>query len=338
VLDAGAVSDKIHRAVTLPYKFRNGTVILDCYIGAAVYPNDAQDKEQLVHNALSAVLEARRRELAFLLYDVHLHGQALRRIYLEGATQRALEEQQFRLVFQPIVDMEYRIVAAEALLRWEHPQMGTIAPYDFIPMAEQTNLISKIGRWVLHRVCEKLAEWERRYDLGVSVNISGKEFSSGDLREEIRTAAACSGLHDLSRLKVEITETTCVRNLEESSRYMRELEELGVQLYIDDFGTGESSLRYLKRIPAGVLKIDKEFVDEIASDPDQLEFLIHIIRMIKARGKRVIVEGVGEEAQAVRLAETACDYMQGFYFSRPLEIEAFEELLAKRRCLPAAED
>ena len=335
-LDAGTVANKIHQKVSIPYNFRNTDIAVACSIGAAVYPDDGSTRDALIQNAMSAMIEAVKRQTDFLLFNSDMHKQATERIYLESSAYRGLEEKQFEIFYQPIVDSAFRIVGAEALLRWNHPELGNISPMLFIPIAEQSGLILTIGKWVLFNVCSQLAEWSRTYDIFVSLNMSAREFSSPELKENIRNAMSRSGLNDPNRLKIEITETSCVHMLEESIANMNVLDEIGVHLYIDDFGTGQSSLRYLKKLPARVLKIDREFVEGIEKSEDDRSFLSHIIQIVKSRGKEIVAEGVGNAEQAGLLVEMGCDRMQGFYFSRPLPAKEFEALLDRTATLPDA--
>jgi diguanylate cyclase (GGDEF)-like protein/PAS domain S-box-containing protein len=336
-LDAGTVANKIHQAVTIPYDFKGNDIKIACSIGAAVYPHDGEEREELINNAISAMLEAGQEEKDFLLFDDQMHRQAVRRIYLESAAHRALEERQFDICYQPIVDMEHRVIGAEALLRWNHPQMGPISPVDFIPMAEQTGLIQSIGKWVLFRVCQEIAEWEERYGIFVSLNMSAREFNSPELKETVANALNRCGVVNPEHLKIEITETSCVKNIDETLAHMKVLDDIGVHIYIDDFGTGQASLQYLRKLPARVLKIDREFVKEIDTDSEQYEFLARIIGMIKSRDKTVVAEGVSTAEQARLLGQTECDRMQGYYFARPLSAEAFTALLERTAVLPEAE-
>lgn len=335
-LDAGTVAAKIHQNITIPYDFKGNDIKISCSIGAAVYPYDGEQRDELINNAISAMLEAGQGERDFLLFDEEMHQQAVRRIYLESAAQRALEERQFAVYYQPIVDMNGRILGAEALLRWQHPEMGAISPGDFIPIAEQSGLIQSIGKWVLFRVCQTIAEWGEKYGIFISLNMSAREFASPDLRDTVSNALTRGGVSRPEYLKIEITETSCVRNIEEALSHMQILDDLGVHIYIDDFGTGQASLQYLKRIPARVLKIDREFITGIEADEEQYEFLTSIIQMVKSRGKTVVAEGVSTAEQARLLGQTECDRMQGYYFARPLSMEAFTDLLERAAILPAS--
>ncbi len=334
-LDAAKVAEKIHDTVTFPYTFKGNDIVVACSIGAAIYPHDGKNREEIVRNANSAVLEAKRRGRDFILYNAKMHRQAIKRLELESSAFRAVEERQFTLKYQPIVDSQACIVGGESLLRWTHPKMGEISPMEIIPIAEQSGLILAIGKWVLFSVCGILAKWSKEYGIYLSYNMSAREFGLPELASTVRTALENNGSIDPRFLKIEITETTCVADLKASIKRMQSLDELGVKFYIDDFGTGHSSLRYLKELPAEVFKIDRAFVRSIDTDESDRDFLSHIIRMVKSRGREVLAEGIDNARQAELLIEMGCTYMQGFYFSKPLEEKQFEELLRRGVRLPA---
>jgi len=333
-LDAGRTAKKIFETVTLPYNFKGHDIVLKCAIGAAVYPTDGEVKDELIQKATSAMLETVRNGKTFTLYNQNLYKQAIRRIEIESASHRALEEQQFQLYYQPIVDQYFHIVGAEALLRWEHPELGSISPIEFIPIAEQSDLIYSIGKWIMFTVCKRLADWSRQYGIYVSLNLSSREFSSSDLIDNAKAALKSAQLEDPQFLKFEITESESVKNIDESIERILALKQLGIEVFIDDFGTGNSSLQYLKKLPARVLKIDREFVKEIDSSSEEREFLDHIVHMAYARGKKVLIEGVENLQQADLLVNIGCKRMQGFYFSKPVKVEEFEKLLQNGKALP----
>jgi EAL domain-containing protein (putative c-di-GMP-specific phosphodiesterase class I) len=279
--------------------------------------------------ATSAMLEADRRERSFILYDDKMYSEAFRRLELESAAYRALEQHQFELNFQPIVDDRFRIVGAEALIRWKHPTMGQISPMDFIPIAEQSDLIFSIGKWVLYSVCSRITEWSIKYGIYVSMNMSSREFSSPTIISDVKNVLEKFPDLDAGYLKIEITENECLDDINYSIVKINELAGMGIEIYIDDFGTGNSSLQYLKNLPAKVLKIDQTFVTEIETNNNEREFLQDIIHMAKIRGKEALIEGVENKAQAYILIGMGCNKLQGYNFSKPLDAEAFEALLER---------
>jgi diguanylate cyclase (GGDEF)-like protein/PAS domain S-box-containing protein len=334
--DAGKVAQKVHNAVAVPYDYKGTEILIACSIGIAVYPQDGEERNLLIQRAASALEEAKKRGNTFLLFNADLHREAQERLKLESDLAKAFDERQFELHFQPVVDREARIRGAEALIRWHHPQRGNVPPLDFLPLAEETGLIQAIGRWTLFTACQHLARWGGWEDLYVSVNLSARDFADPELLELLETAMGKAGIKDPRRLKLEITETRCMEDPERTIRRIAELKDKGIDTQIDDFGSGYSSLGYLKRLPADAFKIDRVFVEALAESSEERDYLGRIIDTIRSRRKRVIVEGVGTAEQYALLREMPCDLLQGFYFSRPVPAPAFEELLQRDTPLPSA--
>jgi diguanylate cyclase (GGDEF)-like protein/PAS domain S-box-containing protein len=331
--DAGKVAQKIHNNVSVPYRFKGTDMNIHCHIGIAVYPDDGGDKAEIVQKAASALAEAKKRNLGFLLFDSSIHEQAVARLSLESEIAKAFEKGQFELYYQPVVDTGGRIHGAEALIRWNHPERGFIPPMDFIPIAEETGLIIPIGRWALFAACRQIAEWQKKHNLYVSINLSAKEFSDSTLVEAIQKATNQSRGFDPAYLKLEITETKCMDDPERTIRQMQTLLDIGVETFIDDFGTGYSSLGYLKRLPAVTLKIDRLFIEALEDSQEERDYLTHIIRTVKSRRKKVLVEGVSSRKQFELLKAMECDQMQGFLFSAPVPSGEFEKLLSRQTLL-----
>jgi diguanylate cyclase (GGDEF)-like protein/PAS domain S-box-containing protein len=327
--DAGKVAQKIYNNVAVPYRFKETDINITCHIGIALYPEDGADKRTIVQKATSALAEAKKRNMDFLLFDASLHEQAVSRLKLESEIAKAFEKGQFELHYQPVVDTNGKIHGAEALIRWNHPERGYIPPMDFIPIAEETGLIIPIGRWALFTACRQISAWMKKHKLYVSINLSAKEFSDSTLLEAIQKAIKQSQDFDPAYLKLEITETKCMDDPEKTIKQMQSLLDIGVETFIDDFGTGYSSLGYLKRLPAVTLKIDKLFIDALVESQEEQDYLTNIIRTVKSRKKKVLVEGVSSREQFELLKEMACDQMQGYLFSRPVPAEEFEKLLAR---------
>jgi diguanylate cyclase (GGDEF)-like protein len=334
--DAGKVAQKIHNAVALPYDYKGTEILITCSIGIAVYPEDGEERNILIQRAASALQEAKKRGNTFLLFNAALHREAQERLRLESDLAKAFDEQQFELHFQPVVDMAGSLKGAEALIRWQHPQRGTVPPLDFIPLAEETGMIQAIGRWTLFTACQHLARWSGKIDLYLSVNLSARDFADPQLLELLETAMSKAGIKDPRRLKLEITETRCMEDPERTIRRIAELKAKGIDTLVDDFGSGYSSLGYLKRLPADTFKIDRLFVEALAESCAERDYLSRIIDTIKSRRKRVLVEGVSTAQQYALLKDMRCDLMQGYYFSRPLPASVFEKLLARDAALPAA--
>jgi EAL domain-containing protein (putative c-di-GMP-specific phosphodiesterase class I) len=244
---------------------------------------------------------------------------------------QGLAHRQFALEFQPIVDATtHRVVCVEALVRWRHPQRGTIAPADFIGIAESTGQMVEIGEWILHEACRRFREWR---DAGIAprriaVNVSAVQFRRGDLPAAVASALESSGV-PAKHLELEITETAMMANEEETARCLRVMKDLGVRLALDDFGTGYSSLSYLKRFPVDSLKIDQSFVRDLATAPDAQTIAQAIISLAHEIGLTVVGEGVETAEQHRFLVKNGCDELQGYRFSRPLDEKQIRQLLER---------
>lgn len=332
--DAAKVAEKILEALSAPYNYRDFSIVLDCYIGISIYPDDGEDRESILGHAISALGEAKAQKKHYILFNPEIHKQAIHKLELERDLQKAFHNREFTLHYQPIVDKEGGIIGAEALIRWNHPSLGFISPGQFIPLAEETGMVKEIGKWALFTATKQVKQWLELSKLYVSINLSAPEFSNSLLIEIVQSALRQADDLDPGCLKLEITETQGMMFPEKSIDRMEKMKELGIQIYIDDFGTGQSSLNYLKRLPAEVLKIDKIFVEEIVENLNELSFLENIIALAKRRGKKIIIEGVSDRGKYLRLKEMDCDAMQGFYFAKPLPPEEFEKLLREGGTLP----
>ena len=331
--DAAVVAMRISRAVSVPYRDKFGSEIyVQCNIGIAIFPNDGHDRGTLIQHAASAMHEARRLEEDFLLFNKALHVRAMENMRLSGGLYFAFIESQFEMHFQPIVDYLGEIVGAEALIRWHHPEQGIVFPGQFIPLAEEKGIIVSIGKWALYNVCDQLAKWPD--DIYVSVNLTPKEFVHADLIDNVRRVLERSSI-DPRRLKVEITEQDAMRNPEDTIRRMQLLTDMGIDILIDDFGVGNSSLSYLKTLPAATLKIDRSFVSHIDESEEERTFLENIIELVQGRSKKVIVEGVETERQVALIRQMKPVLFQGYYFSRPIPAPEYERLITTRTRLPA---
>ncbi len=332
--DAGVVARKIVEQISLPYHHPAGDIHVGCSIGVAVFPSDGARGEELIRNAATAMREARRRDVGLHLYNAALHDSAASRMSLESDMHQAFGRNQFQLVFQPIVDMLGRIKGAEALMRWQHPTKGLIPPGDFIPVAEQSGIIESIGRWALFSAAEHLARWAPQYGVYVSINLAARDFLKDDLAEVLIAALKRAGALKPAFLKLEVTESQCMLDPEDTISRMGRLASEGFELFVDDFGTGSSSLGYLKRLPAGTIKIDRLFVEESVASPEDLDYLKNIVSIVRSRRKAVILEGIETSAQYDLLRRLEIDGMQGFHFSRPLTTAQMDELLTSGACLP----
>ncbi len=332
--DIALVAENIREKATFPYQFKDEIIHIGCNIGVAVSPFDGAEKDDLIQSVLSAMNEARERDLSVVVFNKELYKRSLRKARLKSDIRRALVEEQFTLNFQPISSPQGEIVGAEALIRWTHKELGPISPSEFIPLAEESGDTVMIGRWNLFRVCRYLKSWENflgsRY---VSVNLSAREFTDPGLVEYVEDVLHSEGVHP-SRIKLEITETQTMADLEDAVVKIRRLEALGLEVFIDDFGSGYSSLAYLKKLPAKTVKIDKIFVDHVVEDEGDRNFLAGMISMIRSRGKTIVVEGVETLPQVEILKTLGIQKIQGYYFSRPVTPDIFEELLKNNQILP----
>lgn len=333
--DSAIVADKIHEAITMPYKYRGIEVTVAATIGVAIFPTDGATHTELVGNANTAVLEARQQGEPYALYTRAVHDEAIARATLKTELVAAFEERRFVLHYQPFVNAKGEPVGAEALIRWNHPRRGLLYPASFIALAEETRLVSAIDKWALYEVCDQLAAWSHLPDFFISINISARDLLDSYLIEAVSLALKRSPGVPAHRLKLELTERISMDNPERSIETMRGLADLGVEIWIDDFGTGQSSLAYLKQLPAKVLKIDKVFIDRINEEEEELVYLDSIVRAIRSRGKQVCIEGVTDADQERRLRGIGCDLMQGYYYAQPVTADTLLEMVTGGRPLPA---
>ena len=330
--DVTTVAFKIFDVFSAPFNVQGHELFITTSIGATLYPDDGDDMQSLLRNADTAMYRAKEEHgNAFQFYSSEMSVRALERAELESALRRALDRDEFELFYQPKVETSSgRIIGAEALIRWHHPDMGLVSPTRFIPMAEEIGLIVPIGDWVLHTACAQNKAWQ---DAGlplicVSVNLSARQFKQDDLVESVADALQNMGL-DARHLELELTESMVMNSAELFITKLEELKDLGVQLSIDDFGTGYSSLSYLKRFPLHHLKIDQSFVRDIATNADDAAITSTVISLGHSLNLKVIAEGVETEEQVEFLRSHHCDEMQGYYFSKPLPANEFASLLGR---------
>jgi diguanylate cyclase (GGDEF)-like protein/PAS domain S-box-containing protein len=323
------VAQKMLDALAPKFVVAGREIFVTASIGIDVFPTDAGSADDLLKNADAAMYHAKEQgRNNYQFYSAELNAAAHKRLTLESGLRRALERQEFVLHYQPQVTLRGgRLVGIEALLRWQHPEHGLIMPDEFIPLAESSGLIVAIGEWVLRAACAQHKAWQ---DAGLSiapvaVNISARQFRP-DFVDTVRRALEDTQL-DARHLELEITESLLMRNIEATSAALHRLNELGVGLAVDDFGTGHSSLYYLKRFPVDKLKVERAFVQDIAADPDDAALVRAIVGLGHSLGLRVTAEGVETELQFAHLLGMNCDEAQGYYFSRPLPARECEALL-----------
>ncbi|MDO8612508.1 MAG: PAS domain S-box protein [Dehalococcoidia bacterium] len=332
VKDAVEVAERILETLRQPWQVNGHEFHITTSIGIAMCPGDGEDAESLLRNADTAMYRAKDRGRDnYKLYAPAMNSKIAERLALENSLRHALERDEFVVHYQPQVNIETgRIVGVEALVRWQHPERGLVSPLEFIPVAEETGLIVPLGAWVLRTACAQNRAWQ---DAGLppmrmAVNLSARQFQRRDLLDTVAGVLAETGLPP-QYLQLEITEGAAMQDVDLTLAILRELREAGVQISIDDFGTGHSSLSYLKRFPIDVVKIDQSFVQDLTVDPNDAAIASTIIVMAHALNLKVIAEGVETAEQLAFLRERDCDEMQGFLFSRPAPAPELDQMLRR---------
>jgi diguanylate cyclase (GGDEF)-like protein len=332
--DAGRVARRVLEALSKPFILDGQEVRVTASIGIAIYPNDGIDADCLLRNADRAMYSAKENgRNGYRYYSSSMNEEAEGKIELERRLRRAIANEEFTLCYQPIRETKTGATrAAEALIRWQDPELGLIAPDDFIPIAEDTGLIVEIGSWVLKAACEQACLWQKKgfQPIRIAVNVSGHQIRQPDFVEKVATTLRETGLSPLD-LELEITESTIMQEDDATDLAFRHLHELGVPIALDDFGTGYSSLSYLRRFNISRLKIDRSFVARIPNDPEDMAVTAAIVAMAHQLLLPVVGEGVETIEQAQSLTEIDCDELQGYLFSRPLSASDFERFLSREK-------
>jgi predicted signal transduction protein with EAL and GGDEF domain len=319
--DAAQVAQKIIDRLAAPLALGGQEVFVTASIGIAAFPGDGDDAETLLGAADAAMYRAKQSgRNAYHFFTAEINQRTRARAHLGSELRRALERGEFALAYQPKFDLRSGLpCAAEALLRWRHPERGLVPPVEFIPVLEETGLIVPVGEWVLHRACEDIKAWIAAgvKPVPVAVNLSARQFRQQDLDARIQELVRAAGI-DPALIELEITESQLMHDPDHAARVIRALSEAGIRVAIDDFGTGYSSLSYLTRFPVSALKIDRSFVADVLSDAADAAIVRTIIDMAHTLGFLVVAEGVETEAQAVLLRGLGCEQAQGYYFARPM--------------------
>lgn len=331
--DAIRVAERISSRLEMPFIVSGVEVFTSASIGITISSRAYTSADEVLRDADIAMYRAKSNGGArFEVFDSAMHSQAVRRLTLETDLRRAVERNEFEVYYQPIVALEDdEINGVEALIRWQHPERGLLSPGEFISVAEDVGLILPIGRWMLRESCRQIAEFQRAYpmtpSLTVSVNISAREFAQVDLVEQVRNVLAETQLKP-GTLKLEITETIAMGDVERVAATLASLKDIGVRISIDDFGTGYSSLSYLRKFPIDTLKIDRSFVSGLGSDEESRQIVKTITSLAHDLSMDVIAEGTETEQQVAALRTMACKYAQGYFFSRPVDAKSLSRMLS----------
>jgi diguanylate cyclase (GGDEF)-like protein len=327
--DVAKVARRILEAVSLPYNLEGQDIFVSTSIGISLYPFDACTAGELVRNADGAMYQAKEQgRNGYQIYDESMNAKALERIRLESQLHKALKEEEFVIFYQPQISLRTgEMVGIEALVRWRSAELGLVAPERFLPLAEEIGLVMQIDQWVMLNACRQHKRWldDGLPPVTLAVNVSGQHFARNQLLETVRSILSQSGL-DPEFLALELTEGVLMDHTEKTINTLLSLKQMGVRLAIDDFGTGFSSLSYLKRFPLDVLKIDRSFINDITSDPDDAAITLATIEIAHTLKLQVIAEGVETPEQLEFLIENGCDLYQGHLFSQPVPADALPGL------------
>ena len=334
VSDPISVAERIQASLTLPFELEGQEVFATVSIGIALSATGYQQAGDILRDADIAMYRAKQLRTRYEIFNTTMHTKAVARLQMETELRQALERQEFLVYYQPLVSLVTgRLSGFEALVRWQHPQHGILAPAKFILLAEETGLLKLIDQWVLREACGQMQQWQEQIPtnppLLISTNLGNKFFAQPNLIQQISQVLADTGL-DAFSLKLEITENVLAENDESTIATLLQIKALGVQLSIDDFGTGYSSLSRLHHFPIDELKIDRSFVSKIGAEKGNLEITETILTLANKLGMSAIAEGIETAEQLARLRKLNCPYGQGYFFSQPLTSQAAEELIISK--------
>lgn len=333
VEEVAPVVQRMLHTLAQPFDLDDGEAFVSATAGVSIFDTDGSDAHTLIKNAELAMHRAREKGRNFYeFFAPEMNQRGLERMRLERGLRRALERGEFLLHYQPkICAATGKIRGAEALLRWQHPERGLVLPGEFIPILEETGLIVPVGLWVLETACEQLRRWARAgiEVESVSINLSARQFQQANFDVHVRRVIECSGISP-SKIELEITESMLMHDPGQAIQTLTRLKQLGVSLSVDDFGTGYSGLSYLRQLPLDSLKIARNFISDITQHPEDATIALAIINLAHNLGLQVVAEGVETEAQARFLAAHRCNFLQGFFFSLPLDADAYGRLEVTR--------
>lgn len=327
------IAERILQELSTPFNLRGHEIFTSASIGITFSNSGINSPEDLLRDADLAMYRAKTQGRGrYEIFHPRMHSSAVALLQMETDLRRALEREELKLYYQPIISLRTnRLVGFEALIRWQHPQEGLISPDRFVPIAEETGLITPIGWWVLREACTQMRQWQRQFtnwqSLTVNVNLSSKQFTPL-LVEGVRQILEETGL-EAQYLKLEITESVLLSHAESAITTLTQLKHLGIQLAIDDFGTGYSSLSYLHRLPIDTIKVDQSFIQRVDVDGEQLAIVRTIIMLAWNLGMEVIAEGIETPKQLAQIRSLRCEYAQGYFFSRPHDTQTIEALLVQ---------
>nr|MBA3439267.1 EAL domain-containing protein [Pyrinomonadaceae bacterium] len=328
------VADRVAQDLSRPFNLSGHEVVTTASIGIAPSVSGYTDPNSILRDADMAMYRAKSLgKSRYEIFDKAMHVRAVDLLQLETDLRRAIEREEFLLHYQPIVELATGAIRGfEALVRWQHPERGMVSPGEFIPLAEDTLLIIPIGEWVLRQACRQIGRWQEQAGasapLWMSVNLSIKQFTQPNLPEQVNRILQETNL-DPRNLKLEITESLMMENIETAIDMLTRLRALGIELSIDDFGTGYSSLSYLHRFPLSTLKIDRSFVSNMDESNGNTQIVRTVVTLARSLGMQVVAEGVETEEQLLLLGTLGCEYGQGYLFSPPVGVEAAGEMLNK---------
>ena len=328
---ASSAARRILEQLKKPFVIEGNEVFISGSVGIAIYPDDGLDEQSLLKHADMAMYQVKKEgRNGYSFFTEKMNTRAIERLNMEASLSRALDRGEFRLYYQPKISaISERVSGAEALIRWQHPELGLIGPNQFIPLAEDTGIIVPVGKWVLEEACRQLAQWQPDLEPGfqICVNLSAAQFAQSDLLDTIEQALRAAAI-PAGQLQLELTETILMSDMGRSLEILQELRDRGVELAIDDFGTGYSSLNYLKRLPIACLKIDRSFVRDVTTDTRDEAIVRSTIALAHNLGLRVTAEGIENEDQRDALISYGSDELQGYHYSPPMPASDFMAWLA----------
>jgi diguanylate cyclase (GGDEF)-like protein len=330
------VAERIREKLAVPINIKDHKIFTSISIGIALGSAGYERPEQVLRDADIAMYEAKERgNASYEIFDTEMHANILDRMQMVADLQGAVEKKELTLFYQPVIDLNtQQLTGLEALVRWNHPTRGLIYPMEFIPLAEEHGLIYQIGAWILHEACRELKLLQTRYPaqppLSMSINISSRQFSQQDLVEILSRFLNETGV-DPHSVILEITESMIMENVDAAVETMNRLRKMGIQLHIDDFGTGHSSLSYLQLFPVSALKIDRSFINKLTASGNNQEIITHIVSLAKSLNFDVIAEGVEMEHQLAKIKNLHCGYGQGFLFARPMAFNAIDVWMQEQK-------